>query len=179
MRFWILLWFLVVGYPLAYAQLDSNFRIEVSCDSVLFGHYISVMFTIENVQGEFELPDLPSFEIIGGPNQSTSMQIMNGITSQTIRYTYYLKPTDEGPLTIYPAYLTTNDGTVLETKPIHIRVWPNPENIPQKSQEDPFSRNKSDFRSFFSPEEFMPSQPGPSPKKKKPLKVIKTWCEYS
>ena len=174
MRFWILLWLLSVGYPFAYSQQDGNFRIEISSDSVLFGHHIMAKFTIEDVQGEFELPNLPNFEIIGGPNQSTSMQIMNGITSQTISYTYYLQPTEEGPLTIYPAYFTTSDGSVLETKPVHIHVWPNPENIPQMSQEDPFFRNESDFRSFFRPEEFVPAQPEPSPKKKKPLKVIKT-----
>jgi hypothetical protein len=109
-----------------------KFTVSVSSDTVLIGNYFELKFTIENasVHG-FEAPDLHEFDLIGGPNTSSSMSIVNGEVSQSASFTYYLQPKDIGVYTIKPAYLTTGE-TALETPPIEILVIPNPEGIIQR-----------------------------------------------
>ena len=108
---------------------SPKFTVEVSSDTVLLGNYFELKFTIENTSATgFEVPDLHEFNVIGGPNTSSSMSIINGQVSQSASYTYYLEPTDIGVYTIKPAYLTTGE-VALETPPIDIIVVPNPEGI--------------------------------------------------
>ena len=108
------------------------FSVEVSNDTILLGNYFELKFTIENASAEkFEPPKLADFTLLGGPNTSTSMSIINGEVSQTASYAYYLEPVDLGRYTIPPAYVTVNDE-VLETPPIDITVSPNPDGIIQR-----------------------------------------------
>lgn len=117
------------GFSLAQSP---KFTVSVSSDTVLLGNYFELKFTIENAPSKgFEAPDLHQFNVIGGPNTSSSMSIINGEVSQSASYTYYLEPTDIGVYTIKPAYLTTGE-TALETPPIDIIVMPNPNGIIQR-----------------------------------------------
>jgi hypothetical protein len=125
----ILLW--ICGCGVAHAQAP-RFTVSVSSDSVLLGNYFEVKFTVENGRAAgFEAPDFRDFNVIGGPNTSTSMSIINGEVSQSASFTYYLEPMDIGVFTIKPAYLNTGENT-LETPPIDIIVVPNPESIIQR-----------------------------------------------
>jgi len=117
------------GFSLAQSP---KFTVSVSSDTVLLGNYFEVKFTIENSTASgFDAPDLHEFNVIGGPNTSSSMSITNGEVSQSASYTYYLEPGDIGVYTIKPAYLTTGE-VALETPPIDIIVIPNPEGIIQR-----------------------------------------------
>jgi hypothetical protein len=114
------------------ASGQPKFTVGVSSDTVLLGNYFELKFTIENIASNgFEAPDLHSFDVISGPNSSSSMSIINGQVSQSASYTYYLKPRDIGVYTVRPGYLTTGD-VALETPPIDIMVMPNPEGIIQR-----------------------------------------------
>jgi len=115
----------------SFAQ-TPKFSVAVSSDTILLGNYFELKFTIENAPANgFQAPDLHKFDIIGGPNTSSSMSIINGEVSQSSSYTYYLKPPDIGVYTIKPAYLTSED-IALETFPIDVIVIPNPDHIIQK-----------------------------------------------
>lgn len=108
---------------------DPKLSVSVSSDTVLLGNYFELKFTIENSPARgFEAPGLHEFNVIGGPNTSSSMSIINGEVSQSASYTYYLEPVEIGVYTIKPAYLTTGE-IALETPPIDIIVIPNPEGI--------------------------------------------------
>ena len=110
---------------------DVKFTVEVSNDTLLLGNYFELKYTVENASGNsFEPPQLTQMDIIGGPNTSTSMSIINGEMSQSSSYAYYIEPSDIGAYTIPPAYLTVGEE-VMETLPIEIMVLPNPEGIIQ------------------------------------------------
>jgi hypothetical protein len=110
---------------------SPKFTVAVSSDTILLGNYFELKFTIENATSNgFEAPDMYDFNVIGGPNTSTSISIINGEMTQSATYTYYLEPMEIGVFTIRPAYLTSGD-VALETPPIDIIVVPNPEGIIQ------------------------------------------------
>jgi len=155
----------LVGLCSTKAQ-DVTFTVEVRTDSILMGNYFQVTFKIENgAVKNFEAPSFQGFSIIGGPNQSSSMSIINGVSSQSMSYTYFLKPQEEGQFFIEPASVEIED-TILETEPIEIKVVPNPEGIIQR----PERRENRIFDSFFD----FPSFPKEEQKKTKPKKKRKT-----
>ena len=111
---------------------DPKLSVELSSDTLLLGNYFELKFTIENAPSSaFEPPALTNFKLVGGPNTSTSMSIVNGDVSQSSSFTYYLEPIEIGSYTIEPAYVTI-DENVIETPPIDIVVSPNPEGIIQE-----------------------------------------------
>jgi hypothetical protein len=122
---------LFMGFASMQGQ-DAKFSVEVSNDTLLVGNYFELKYTIENSSANgFEPPKLNMHEVIGGPNTSTSMSIINGEVTQSASYAYYIKPDDIGGYTIPPAYLKEGEN-MLETPPIEIIVLPNPEGIVQR-----------------------------------------------
>jgi hypothetical protein len=152
---------------------DAKFEVQVSSDSILLGNYFEIRFIIEDTKGQFEPPSFHELKILSGPNQSSSMQIINGDMNQSMQYSYLLKPEDIGNYIIPPAFLLLEDETTLETESIEIVVVPNPEGIIQKPQ-------LGSEKSFFNHRPSFPFGDGPtvspeknSKKKKKKLKVTK------
>ena len=86
--------------------IGQSLTASVSSDSILIGNYIKLVYTVENIDGDFEAPQLRHLEILSGPNTSSSVQIINGDKTSKTSYSYYIKPTELGTITIPPAYLT-------------------------------------------------------------------------
>jgi hypothetical protein len=129
---YVISFMICLGMSLAAWGQAPKLSVSVSSDTVLLGNYFELKFTIENTSASgFEPPSLHQFNVIGGPNTSTSFSIVNGQMSQSATYTYYLEPMDIGVYTIRPAYLTTGD-VAIETPPIDILVVPNPQGIIQR-----------------------------------------------
>ena len=122
----IFFFFLISYLPLNAG--DVVFRVEVSTDTVLLGNYFELKFTVENARGNFVHPDFYGFEIVGGPNHSSSFSMINGRVTQSATYTYYLQPLDEGIYFIDPASIDVN-GKIMETPTLEIIVIPNPDSI--------------------------------------------------
>ena len=59
------------------------------------------------------------FDIVSGPNQSNSVQYVNGAMSQQMVISYGLAPKKEGKFTIGPSYITSG-GQRMETAPVTI-----------------------------------------------------------
>lgn len=74
-----------------------------------------------NGLSDFAPPTFQGFKVLSGPNQSTSMQIINGSVSASISYSYYLTATDIGKFTIGSASIEYK-GTKYSTEPITITV---------------------------------------------------------
>lgn len=122
------------------AQEGARFTVEVSTDSILFGNYFKVTFTLENAQGgDFSAPDFSEFYVVSGPNQASSMSIVNGEVTQSVSYAYYLEPKEIGNYYILPASIDIGDQ-MLETQPIEVLVVPNPEGIKQRPERKPGSQ---------------------------------------
>lgn len=104
------------------------FQGRLNQDTVLMGNYLEVSFLVENSSGDFVPPDFDGFELVGGPQQSSSVSIINGKMTSEASYTYYLMPLSEGLLFIGPASLA-NDGGILRTEPLQVMVLPNPDGV--------------------------------------------------
>ncbi|NJL76185.1 MAG: protein BatD [Saprospiraceae bacterium] len=146
-----------------YSQQMAAFTIEVSTDSILLGNYFEVTFTLQNANGNnFEPPIFKDFQVMAGPNVSTSLSMTNGQVKQSVTYSYYLEPKDIGNYYIEPASIEA-DGQVLVSEPLEIMVVPNPEGIIQQ----PINRRgtfKFDMGSpfgqdFFNNEDFFNGDP--------------------
>ncbi|MFA8343233.1 MAG: BatD family protein [Rhodothermaceae bacterium] len=80
----------------------------------------------------FQAPELKNFRILTGPNQSTSMQIVNGAVSSNIIYSYIVVCDKIGNYTIGQASVKF-DGTLYTSKPIKIKVVKGDPNKKKKS----------------------------------------------
>ncbi len=159
------------------ARAQARFTVSLSADSVLIGHYFVATFTLENGQAnDFQAPEFRDFDVISGPNVSTSIQMTNGHVSQKMSYQYYLRPRAEGLYYVEPASVQADGGEVLETAPLAVKVAPNPDGLPQPQPNgagrdpfgsDPFGRDffGRDFFEGFSWPQWAPRQDALPPAK--------------
>ncbi len=68
-----------------------------------------------------KLPDLSKFMVLSGPNQSSSVQIVNGSVSSSVTYSYVLQPREAGKFTLGAA-TTETGGKQYSSQPIEITV---------------------------------------------------------
>ncbi len=126
MRLFIILLALCCTYG-AFSQ-EGSFTVSTSKDTLLMGNSFTVTFTIKNMNGDFDAPELDDFDIMAGPNVSSSFSFMNGQSSQEMSYSYLLRPRREGAIIIPSAYLVTDSDTVESAEKL-IFVLPNPDGI--------------------------------------------------
>lgn len=97
------------------------FYAQVSSKKVQAGVPFEYAVVITVAASNYVPPTFRDFEIVGGPNQSTSVQYVNGVMSQQMTISYGLVARKEGKYTIGPASVMSN-GQKLETSPIVIEV---------------------------------------------------------
>ena len=82
----------------------QSFTASVDNTTVGLNDRFQVTFTFEgndvNNLSNFSPPDFTGFMVLSGPNQSTSMQIINGAVSASLSYSFYLQPKNLGKYTI-------------------------------------------------------------------------------
>ncbi|HSL89781.1 MAG TPA: BatD family protein [Ignavibacteriaceae bacterium] len=86
---------------------------------------LQATFTFEgkdvNKLKNFKPPAFKDFRIFSGPNQSTSMKIINGVVSTSLSYSYILLANATGNYTIGSATIEY-DGENFQTEPIQVSV---------------------------------------------------------
>ncbi len=104
---------------------QTTFEAHVDKTQVGVGEQFTLAFTLTGSAlgggKNLRLPDLKKFHIMSGPNQSSSMQIVNGSVSSTVSYAYILQPKEIGKFTIGAASIEAG-GAVLQCQPISIEV---------------------------------------------------------
>lgn len=96
-------------------------------DKTTVGQYdrFQVYFTFNggDVNGvkNFRPPSFQGFKVLSGPNQSTSMQFINGKVSGSITFSYILQPSNIGSFTIGQASIEFS-GKTYTTSSINIKV---------------------------------------------------------
>ena len=96
--------------------------------AVVMGETFRLSYTI-NTHGArgFRVGDITDFDILSGPNQSSSsnISIINGVrtSSKKLTFTCILRPKREGTFTI-PAATVTVDGEQLTSKELTVKVLP-------------------------------------------------------
>ncbi len=169
---------IALSFGLLYAQEGARFTVEVSSDSILLGNYFKVSFSLESAGGEnFQPPLFESFDIVSGPNYSSSISMINGKVNQSVSYTYYLRPREIGNYYIEPASIAVGEK-VLETGPISVIVVPNPDGVirePHEERELPgFDWDNwgiPEFSRPFRAEPPAPQQPEQQKAKRKTYKI--------
>ena len=145
-------WFLIFSLSIPFsegvlldsiaAQKTAKISIEVSSDTIGLNNTLEVAITVENAKVKrFNPPNFQGFRV-EGPSTSTSMSIVNGDMTQSATYTFYLKPTEKGTMTIGSASVDT-EGGVLKTDEHEIIVVENfdPEIKPQKRRQSIWDDN--------------------------------------
>ncbi len=105
-----------------YAQ-DGSFTATVDKTTLSVGDQLALSFSLNGSTSadNFQPPSLSDFLVASGPNPSTNMEIVNGVVSSSITYSYVLQPKAVGKFTIGPASVSFK-GKILKTQPIVITV---------------------------------------------------------
>jgi hypothetical protein len=110
--------------PGALAQ-GTTFEASVDRTEVGVGEQFILSFVLNNagVGGgrNLQLPDLSKFHLMSGPDQSSSVRIINGAYSSSVTYSYVLQPKEIGKFTILAASIEVGDKT-LRSNPVSIEV---------------------------------------------------------
>jgi hypothetical protein len=69
---------------------NEMLEVQVSRDSVYIGNQVKVSFIASNVSGQFTAPEFKDFELVSGPNTSSSYSFVNGEVNRKTTYTYLL-----------------------------------------------------------------------------------------
>jgi len=108
-------------YTTLLSAQDIRFTASVSKTEVGTGEQFEISFSVNGNGDNFVAPNFGGFEVLSGPNESTSMTSINGNTSVSASYSYVLVAVREGVYTIGSALMTVN-GRRLSTNPIRMKV---------------------------------------------------------
>ncbi|MFA7228804.1 MAG: BatD family protein, partial [Melioribacteraceae bacterium] len=113
-------------YSLAGSTVNAQ-QFNATVDRTTVGQYdrFQIYFTFEggDVNGlrNFRPPGFTGFKVLSGPNQSSSMQFINGKVSGSMAFTYIVQPASIGDFTISSASIEYN-GKTLTTQPLKLKV---------------------------------------------------------
>jgi len=139
------------------AQIDQevSFSVTVSYDTVGLEERFEVKYTVKNtkVLGNFTPPTFDGFQLVGGPMTSQQMNYVNGQMSQSLSYTYILKPTDLGAYNIMGVSVETEKG-MLVTDDIAVVVVDEVDRPVPPTTADPFHRTNPFRQNPFGQDPF-------------------------
>ena len=167
--------FILLCLPLVLVSQEKQFSIAVSRDTVLMGNTIKVEFTLKNIQGNFEGPEFEDFDVLMGPNSSSSYSNINGKVTNSSKYTYIIKPKEEGEFFIENAYVVDKreEENSMQTEPFKIVVLSNPDGIIEEDTDTGFNTQIFQFswpndisKDIFSDEKEEKEKENSKPKRK-------------
>ncbi|HSP88929.1 MAG TPA: BatD family protein, partial [Ignavibacteriaceae bacterium] len=141
--------FIALFLLLASISFAQTFNTTLSHSKIGLNDQFEITFTFsaDNVNGvkDFTPPNLGNFYILSGPNQSTSMQFINGVASGSKGFTYILKGKSLGKVNIGSASISYN-GKTYKTDPVSIEFV---KGTSQPNQEDPGATNEEISKNLF------------------------------
>src|SRR5258706_366588 len=119
----ILLFSLLLISALQVLSQNISFTASVDNNRVALGEQFEITFSLGGTSAgsNFQPPPFTDFLVVGGPNQSTSMQFINGSVSSSVSWSYVLQPKAEGKFAIGRATIDYG-GKKLQTQPVGIEV---------------------------------------------------------
>ena len=100
---------------------DVKMVASASKSQVGVGEQFEIDFTLNGMGTRFTPPDLSAFQLLSGPNISTSETDINGVSTTSTTYAYILSATKEGTFNITAAAIVVNGHTVI-SNPLKIKV---------------------------------------------------------
>jgi hypothetical protein len=111
---------------LALAAQEIRLTVNTSSDTLLAGHLVQITYNIENADlSGFVPPDFKGLTLVNGPQQSSSMQSINGVVRREASLSYLFAAEQAGKIVLEPAQLKTK-GKVISSPRRTIHVLPNP-----------------------------------------------------
>ncbi len=103
------------------AQDGVSFETKVSKTQLGINERLRVDFIMNQDGDNFVAPSFEQFLLVGGPNQSISNSWINGRSSYSKTYSYYLSPKSKGVFNIGQATIEV-DGKVYKSQPVKVTV---------------------------------------------------------
>jgi hypothetical protein len=121
----IRLGFIITLFLFSQYLLAQSFVASVNENKIGENDRLEVTFTFDgkdiNSIKNFSPPSFNNFKVLSGPNQSTSMQIINGVSSSSLSLSYVLMPSSVGAFTIGSASVQY-DGQTYKTDPLTVTI---------------------------------------------------------
>lgn len=138
------------------AEAQPTFSLEIQPDDVIGLNELAVLrirlVGASNLQRSPPSFEVENFEVVGGPSQSTSLSIVNGVTSSSVILSWHLRPIAVGKARVHSAVLRL-EGETYNLPSREVEVVEQSSAPPRRRRSDPFSR-------FFSNDPFnTPSDP--------------------
>jgi len=126
-------------------NVAQEFTASVNETTVADNERFQVSFTFSgssiNNLSKFSPPTFETFIILSGPNQSTSIQIINGAQSASLTYNYVVQPKGVGTFAIGSASIT-QEGNTYQTETIKITVVNGADKMKQQKNDDQISESE-------------------------------------
>ena len=126
MRKLIFLFILMLTVGVATKAADVTFKASAP-QAVVMGEQFRLTFTVNAEGRDLRVQEMPDFDVLMGPSQSTSYSSswVNGKSTSetTVTYTYVLMPKKEGTFNIAPATIKVN-GSNYTSNGLAIKVLP-------------------------------------------------------
>lgn len=111
---------LLIGFTFP-LQAQVSFDAKVSKKRLGLNERLRIDFIMNENGDNFIPPDFNNFLVLSGPQQSVNRSWVNGVSSFSKTYTYFLTPKSKGVLRIGQAQITIN-GEVYKTSPVEVQV---------------------------------------------------------
>ncbi|MCW3124536.1 MAG: hypothetical protein JWO03_194 [Bacteroidetes bacterium] len=147
--------------------IQAQVRFSASCShkSVGVNQNFQVNYIIEGGEAKTLQPSLGDFQVLSGPNYSSQIQIGNGGASQSVTYSYILRPKKEGTFKFGKAKAGIS-GVTMESNELTITVTgPVQQQAQQQQRRDPFSDPFGDDDPFEQIQRQMMQQQSQQPQK--------------
>jgi len=123
-KLWLKQALLLVLIAIPFIVSAQKFTAQISNNKVTVGENVQISYTLNGNGSNFKPPVFKDFNVLSGPNQSSSVSIVNNSVSQSVTLSYIIAATKEGKFTIGPASIVA-DGKTLQSNAIAIEVSKN------------------------------------------------------
>ena len=122
----------IVVFPLMGQK--KGFEVSISADTLYMGNVLGLKYQMINIQGDFQPPVFEDFDLVSGPNVSSSFSMINGEVEQSASYEYFLRPVQIGTFLIPSAVVQQREQEIYSSE-LFITVVDNPEGIEQNPRD--------------------------------------------
>ncbi len=112
---------MVLLFSVGSVLLAQKFSATVNRNQVGVGDHFKITYTLDAQGSRFSPPRFNGFRVLSGPNQSQSMQYINGQMSASIAISYVLRAEKMGTFEIAPANIVANNKNIA-SNPVSITV---------------------------------------------------------
>lgn len=121
---------------------NISFSLEMDKDTAIVGDVVTITYKLSGARGEFHEPTFDGLRLVGGPNYSSQISIIQGQMDQVFTYSYLFQVLEEGDYGIPEASVSV-DGQDYTSPSASLHVTANPDWRPEDTKPVAPSKKKS------------------------------------